>query len=236
MRSCIIRLLSIACSFALSIADRAGAAPFVNLDFEQSMVQPGGPLFVPTGVAFPGWTARVDNANFNSVGHNYIGIGEPVVSVWDREVLGQGMLLLEGQFMAFLETNADGNRFTSLSQTGDVPVGTRSLTLLCDGRRGPPGFKVDGTTVPMVFLSGGLSRAMYGADITQFAGTTVELRLVSGTLTGENNGKRTFDDLRLSPIAIPEPAIGVAPLAAIIMVTVSRARQTTSHTVKEDHS
>ncbi|MBC8105720.1 MAG: PEP-CTERM sorting domain-containing protein [Anaerolineae bacterium] len=230
MRSCISRLLFVACAFTLSLVDRAVAAPFVNLDFEQSLVQPGDPLFVPTSRAFPGWTARIDNAVLNSVGHNYIGIGEPVVSVWDREVFGQGMLLLEGQFMAFLETNADGNRFTSLGQVGDVPGGTRSMTFLCDGLRGPPVFKVNGSLIPTVFISGGIDVARYGADFTPFAGTSVELRFASGTLTATNNGKRTFDDVRFSSEPIPEPTTlpALMALTGLLAVRVNRSEEKVS--------
>src|SRR5262245_45319238 len=62
------------------------AAPFVNLDFEQSTVLPSDPVIVPTSAAFPGWTAWIGNVPQDFVYHDAQGAGDPVVALYDHDI------------------------------------------------------------------------------------------------------------------------------------------------------
>ena len=83
MRKPYIRTAVLAVMLAWTSASRLLAAPFVNLDFEQSTVQPSDPTVDPVSAAFPGWTARFDGAQTNFVYHNVAGAGEPTRR-WSR--------------------------------------------------------------------------------------------------------------------------------------------------------
>jgi hypothetical protein len=201
----------------LSFVGLADAAPFVNLDFEQSTVQPGDPLVVPTSAAFPGWTARINGQTLSGVYHDYTGAGEPIVAIWDQPVVNVAFLLLEGSFMAYLKTGTNGFPGT-ISQIGDVPNGTKSLRLTCDGQQGPPTVRVNGSELPMVFISGihaPRERAIYGGDISPFAGGTVELEFRSRTDL-MFAPRQAFDAIEFSPMAIPEPSQIITAMVGFI--------------------
>jgi hypothetical protein len=220
MRRLLIRT-SILAMTLLALTRIADAAPFVNLDFEQSTVQPGDPPAVPTSAAFPGWTARFGDAISSSVYHDFALPNEPIVAVYDHEVAGAIFVLLQGQYMAYVSTGQ--GTFTSLSQVGDIPANAKSLTLLCDGSAGAPVVTIDGIPVPMHYLSGGIFNetiATCCGDISAFAGTNRELRLTSAPPKELNSGRRAFDDVRFSATPIPEP--GVSMLAALIVPCVAR--------------
>jgi hypothetical protein len=112
----------------LSVGGVAGAAPFVNLDFEQSTVQPNDPWVVPTASAFPGWSARINDQILSSVYHDYTGAGEPVVAIWDQPVQTEAFLLLEGRYMGYLKTGTNGMSPT-LSQFGLCVTANRAPQL-----------------------------------------------------------------------------------------------------------
>ncbi|MBC8107506.1 MAG: hypothetical protein H7Z14_13015 [Anaerolineae bacterium] len=221
MRSRIIRLLFVGCSFAMSLCASTVAAPFVNLDFELSTVQPTDPQVVPTAAAFPGWTARFGNNVSSTVFHDYAGAGEPIVAVYDMPAFGGSDALLQGEYMAVLGPGTD-NAVTSLAQVGDIPTGTQSMTLLCAGHAGPPIVRVNGLLVSTTYLSGIPASGevnVYGADVSAFAGQTIEIRFQSKTfIPGEDFGFRSFDDVRFSPNPIPEPGWGLCALPLIAMM------------------
>jgi hypothetical protein len=204
------------------------AAPFVNLNFEQSTVQPNDPIVVPTSAAFPGWTAWIGNTTSNNVYHDFTGGGEPIVAVFDEAVIDAGFPLLQGNYMAYLSPSTSDVR-TALSQVGDIPTGTRSMTLLCDGGAGPPIVKINGTTIPMLYRSGinfnGFPN-IYAGDVTAFGGSTVELRLECATRFELHSGRRAFDDVRFSQSPLPEPT-GATSILLILGTQMRRRRSRT---------
>lgn len=205
------------------------AAPFVNLDFEQSLVQPSDPSFVPAAAAFPGWTAEIGGVAQNFVYHDTGGIGEPVVALFDEPAQAGTMLLLQGQYMAYLETGTNTQR-SSLSQVGDIPAGTKSITLLCDGGAGPPVVTLNGIPIEMIHLSGSTASHfinLYGGDVSAFAGSSAELRLQSDSFSTSFSGRRSLDDIRFSDSPLPEPAPYWIELltSALLLNARSRNRQ-----------
>src|SRR5205814_5955765 len=84
------------------LAARAGAAPFVNLDFEQAIVPAGwSQNYLPAAQAFPGWTARIQGVIQNFVNYNYEGAGEPTITLYDRQ-LADGDFVSQGRYSAYL--------------------------------------------------------------------------------------------------------------------------------------
>jgi hypothetical protein len=104
----------------LLAASAAQASPFVNLDFEQANVPAGTGQFISTANAFPGWTARINNAALGGVYHDYDGIGEAAVALYDQPAFDLGIPLLQGSYAALLIGNGGfPPDVASLSQVGD---------------------------------------------------------------------------------------------------------------------
>jgi len=193
----------------------APAAPFVNLDFEQATILPGTPPgFVNASAAFPGWTARIGNDVQSSVAFNFTGIGEGQVVLYDR-FLGLGVAVIQPTFSACLITDAGFDAVASLSQLGDVPVGAMSLRFFADFFLPPAFLQVNGSGVALTRLSDPqiIAPVEWGADISAFAGQSVELRFTSGPLLSAR--VVTVDAISFSPLPIPEPSAG----AALVWVT-----------------
>jgi hypothetical protein len=203
---------------------RVGAAPFVNLDFEQATVPPGTATTIAASAAFPGWTPRIGTFVLSDVYYNYPGIGEASVVIYDQPLSIGGLPVLEGRFSVTLISGTDSDLESSLSQQGDIPAGMRSLRFL-----GPPRpsavIAVNGTVLELVSLPNpGSSLPLWGADITAFAGSNVDLRLSSvhppmGNVAG-------IDSLRFSTQPIPEPS--QAALLACMMAIWSFGRRANS--------
>ncbi|CAN5442507.1 hypothetical protein BH09PLA1_BH09PLA1_10820 [soil metagenome] len=195
---------------------RVLAAPFVNLDFEQATVVHTDPNFPPAidaAAAFPGWIARVGDSIRTNVTYNYRGGGQAVISLYDRPASDIGFPLLQGQYMAVLISDSAFGSSASLAQTGDVPAGTRSITFLGEAGRGAPSLLINGTAISTVNLTGnnGLGQpAKFGADLTPFAGQTVELRLSSIS-------QHAIDDFSFSTTPIPEPQLAILGLAVALV-------------------
>ncbi len=196
------------------LATPAAAAPFVNLNFEQATVPPGSPPVIPAAVGVPGWTPRVGNLVVSSVAYNSTGIGDGRVVLYDA-FLGIGIGVVEPRFSICLITDFGFDLPASLSQLGEVPEGTKSLRFLADYFRPPALLSIDGTNLPLVQLSqpSNFEPVEWGADLTAFAGQTVELRVSSGLPPSRIV---TVDALSFSSSPIPEPnstsAIGIAAI------------------------
>lgn len=201
-----MRQINVVVAFVLMlcVCTMGHASPFVNLDFEQSTVLPSDGSVVSTAAAFPGWTARFGNSTSSNVYHDYEGIGEPIVAVYDKGVSAANYVLLQGHYMGFLAPGTS-NSITSLSQVGDVPLSAQFITLLADGAEGPPIVNANGVIVPMAFLSGSHLNghaARYFGDIRTFAGTAVEFRFECTNFFNHASGRQSFDDVQF----VPEPA------------------------------
>lgn len=191
------------------VALRAPATPFVNLDFEQATVvfdPPGNPVFIQAAAAFPGWTAAIDGAPTSVVHYNFIGVGGPSVSLWDRPNINQNIPLLEGQYMATLVSGVGSNTVSSLSQTGDVPAVAQSITMLAQNNQGPPTLTINNVEVPLIKIGGGpfpFDAGVFAGDISGFAGQPVTMRFVSEA----PNGINALDHIEFSSQPVPEPSV-----------------------------
>ena len=200
----------------LTLGAVSRAAPFVNMDFEQATVVPTHPpYYISAPAAFPNWTVRIGGVQYTEVAYNNNGIGEGQVSLWDRSDPSNVGQLLQGRYMAALNTDGAFGHLAALSQTGDIPSDARSIRLLGDGGRGPAAVSINGIDIPMVFIGGQpiFNRpAMYGGDISEFAGQTVELT-VSSRFGPTFFYTVTADDIRFSTSPVPE-----SPLASLGLI------------------
>jgi hypothetical protein len=198
---------------------RLDAAPFINLDFEQATVPPNVLLSenFSAAAAFPGWTTRIGNVALSTVYYNSAGIGGPFIALYDYPLGIGGFPVLEGRYSPALHGLVPDGTEASLSQIGDIPADARSLRLLSPPDR-PPLIKINGELLSLVLLSNpGPTLPLWGADITAFAGSTVELR-ISTAHSVDEVGRGLFsgaDALIFSSIPIPEPSS--AALVALIM-------------------
>jgi hypothetical protein len=215
-------LFALLLSFAVFASSRGVAAPFVNLNFEQATVVPSNEPFIDAAAAFPGWTGRFNDFVLSDVSYNTPGIGSPILALYDRPVTDLGIALLEGQYMALFVPGTPQAR-VSLSQTGDVPSDALSIRFKTGAHLPPPSLYFNNEPLPIVRLGGGtisFEVATYGADVAAFAGSTVLLRLDSGS--GSTLSQNAVDDVTFSSIPIPEP-ISIMAIALVVLLRRARA-------------
>jgi hypothetical protein len=109
-----------------------------------------------------------------------------------------------------------GGISASVSQTGDVPAGTKSVRFIArniaySSMHVPPStlfLQMDGQSLPLVILSStGTGDFVFGADVSAWAGTTADLRFGVAAYTFPTDTLfGNFDSVSFSPIPIPEPA------------------------------
>jgi hypothetical protein len=191
----------------------AFAAPFVNLDFEQATVVPVGGDFIQAAPAFPGWTPRIDSNTISNAAYNYVGFGEPLVSLFDVPAPGIGLPLLQGQYMAALVSRSGFPIHSSLEQTGEVPGDAVTIRMLADLDLGPPIVKMNGVVVPMqLLIPSFVHGSLFAGEISTFAGSNVLLQLSSSQPPSRLVG---FDAIEFSYLPIPEPASAVLILSSM---------------------
>ncbi len=154
------------------------ASNFQDLDFESASIVPiSGKWWgtVQFGAAFPGWTG-------------YVGTNQATFALYDNMFLDSaGICLLtnsfvqEGKYSAVIEAGLDVNGqqgviSSYLSQTGTIPLEARSL-LFISGSGGPFVVSLNGQDLNVVSLGG----TLYGANVSNFSGTTAELRFTAET-------------------------------------------------------
>jgi hypothetical protein len=189
--------------FCLRIASGQG---FVNLDFEQATINPNPHTFtypLDPAEGFPGWT--VDGSG-TVVSYNGLSIGAPAVTLMGPDPSGRnpGFTPLQGSYSVFLVYFNIAGPPPTLSQSGLIPTGTRSVSFLVDGSHGDDAVvTLNGIVIPLVSVSGG----RLAGDVSAYAGRVAQLTF--STTTGNINDSEFlyFDDVQFSPSQVPEPSI-----------------------------
>jgi hypothetical protein len=210
----------------VSSARFAQAAPFVNLDFEQASVPPGTGQTIDASLAFPGWTARLGSDILTQVYYDYQGEDNGLVALYDRSDPSALVPLLQGQYDAYLRTQAFTLAPASLAQIGDIPSGSKSIRILVEGFRESPDITLGNVPIPMTRVAGrGILQEtdVYAGDISSFAGTTTELRIFS-TTAAPGVGSNVIDDITFSPLEVPEPAQFVFSIILTFCFALRRSR------------
>ncbi len=233
----------------LAASSALAQGAFQNLDFESAnlpFIPPGqyGSDVAPSN-AFPGWT--VDTAQ---VLQNNFTLGVPSVDIFgpcgtigtsEAPVIDEfySALLVSG----YLPDTPSPIRSSSLSQIGQVPATAHSIQLKVIGD--PAHFTVSlaGQVVPLtqigtgadyvythVFCGGdyyvGPTYTLYGADVSQFAGQTVELKITEVGTADSIYNRALFDDIQFSPSTIPEPNVLTLSALGAVLLTWRFLRQT----------
>jgi hypothetical protein len=204
------------CSLLLCLGwtSRLCAQAFTSLDFESATLVPipGDPYNrVYFSLALPGWTGYSGTNQLTAALYDNIFLDSTGIGIMDSSFHFLGGII-QGNYTAFLQAGLSlfpggGSDDASLSQTGLVPIGTKSLSFLAV-TNGPFAVSLGGTNLNLISSPvAGQDYSLFQADVSAFAGKTAELTF---TLFPEiphvNDTGLTLDDIMFSPDAIPEPS------------------------------
>jgi hypothetical protein len=210
-----------------------GQGAFENLDFEQAIIisapNPHTPAdaFNPISAdaALPYWTVSEDGTNCNAVWGTPTSLDETSVAL-----VAAGYSPIQGSYSVQLSAYADAPsgyyRSSSISQTGLIPAGTKSIEFLIAspfqaGSVQPnPVVTINGTAIELTQLSQSGNVITMGGDISAFAGSTVTLAFLCGATRGgafpANNDIFNLDNIQFSTQIVPEPS--ACALFALVML------------------
>ncbi|MEI7728572.1 MAG: PEP-CTERM sorting domain-containing protein [Verrucomicrobiota bacterium] len=211
---------------ALLIIPRLASAEilFTNLGFESAKIVP-----IPDDVygrvqfdqAVPGWTAYIGSEPQTMILYNNM-----YLSSSGFALMKTNGYVYDGKYAMVLQTGLrTGQQNVSLSQTGLIPAGTQSLQFKSSGERYASfDVGINGQALPLVILQTFAGYDLYAADISQFAGQTVELKFNEYMVIGYP-GELSLDSIIFSPVAVPEPAsIALFGLGGIGLFLAARRR------------
>jgi hypothetical protein len=210
-----MKLLRIACFVVPSIAllQNVSGQSFVNLDFEHPTIITSSPSaygFNSGTARIPGWTTYG-----NYFTKTYESGGDPTIVLFNSEALdsasvdlegtnyfrpaiqGQYSVYLQGGTLAYQQVNNTTNG-ASIGQTGQIPLTAQSITYCGNALQ----VTFNGQPLSFMDISNTLNYAIWGADISAYAGLTGQLLF---TTPGLNYGM--LDNIQFSSVAIPEPSI-----------------------------
>jgi hypothetical protein len=164
--------------FAEAAADAQGTFTFHNLDFESASFSGYLPdSQVPISAAMPGWSAYLGAASIQTVVYDGVSVGSGQVSIADSFISVGSLSPIQGSYSALLFGGAFGAG--TISQTGLVPTGTKSLVVDMRWGQVSPLVTLDGQTIAMLPVKVFPTYAIYAGDIAQFAGQSATLSFTS---------------------------------------------------------
>ena len=190
---------------------------FENLDFEQATIDPNPDTFtypMDPSECFPGW---IVGGSGTVVFYNGLSVGAPAVTLMGPDPSGRnpGFTPFQGSYSVFLVYFNIAGPPPTLSQSGLIPAGTRSLTFLVDGGHGDDAVvMLNGIVIPLVSVSGG----RLAADVSAWAGSVAQLTF--STPTGNIYAPELFyfDDVQFSSNPVPEPrTLGIIGLGVLLL-------------------
>jgi hypothetical protein len=204
--------MTLIASFGLCLVAQA-RSDFRNLGFDEAPTTSGPLQAADTLTYLPGWTLKyggqaqsfIDVDTIGNVGNNGYAILNSIHNTLGLPVEGRYSLLLDNGFF-------NGQAVTwEISQTGTVPTDARSIQFKNFEGFLSPTLRIGGTDISPILLghqigSGNLRFDIYGADVTPYAGQTVEL--VFYTRPGAYKDFYGFDSISVSSTVIPEPSTG----------------------------
>jgi hypothetical protein len=197
----------------LAASSALGQGMFQNLDFEQTTVlQTSQTNNVSALDGLPGWTVYASTNQLTFVGFNNACLSATCVSLLGTN--GDpvfGYRSFDGGFSVLLQGGLSGsgpNQYpsaASIRQTGVVPATARSMVFEARPDIGFLSVLVDGASVPYSTLSNSPNYTLFGADVSKFAGETVELQFSVTRQSGTPQSSWILDSIQFSDLAIPEP-------------------------------
>jgi len=179
---------------------------FQNLSFENGTIIPDGssPHSINAEAALPGWTVSYGsgpggvNIMYNAFNLSYAAVGlHDSKSTITQPLQGNDSVMLQSSQYPFAGDSA------SLSQTGLVPNGTKSMVFMGSGIPGYFQVSLGGQTLSLTPLSVTSSYTLWGADISWAAGTTAALQF---TVNGSQFSTLLLDGIQFSTQPAPEPS------------------------------
>lgn len=206
---------------SLAFLRSASGQDFQDLNFESATLVPvsgdayGGVQFAQ---AFPGWTVTIVGAIDTNALYNSIFLDSAGIAIIDHTSSYFAGDVIQGNYTAVLESGlgstAPNNEFptdVTLSQTGSIPAGTKSLQFKANNWFDSSGVfaaTLGGQTLSLTVLGTGSNYTLYGADVSRWAGQTTQLAF---TVFGENphvNDEALFlDAIQFSNESVPEPSV-----------------------------
>jgi PEP-CTERM motif len=207
---------------AVSIADSTASQTFTNLNFERAQVVVNDPDFgfLDWNLAVPGWSPSSGN-DTSSVYYRspHLGISQYYLLV---DSISFPSSLLAGRYsLAFASGHLTSDPTSPwvqayISQTGSIPNDARSIRLSATGIFD---VFVGGVSIPMQALGGNA----YAGDISAFAGTTSEFRIVNTSWAVQD--PVVADNIVFSSLSAPEPSsMALLGAGAIVSVIIWRRR------------
>jgi hypothetical protein len=181
----------------LAASSALAQGTFVNLNFEAANVTdlpyPGSGDVVAISNGVPGWSIA-PQLGPGLMGHNSLPLGGAAVEIFGPD--WPSTQILEGFYTVGLFHSIAGPPVNaSIFQTGQIPMGTRSLQFYGNGAYA---LSFAGHEVPLVAIGTGFNYTIFGGDVSTFAGETGEL-----LFTGDG----LLDNIVFSPTAVPEPGV-----------------------------
>ena len=170
---------------------------FQNLNFEDT--NPGLNFGLASAAsALPYWTAYIGGVQQTEVWYNGVSTGAPQISL-----LGPALGPIDGDYSVLL-TGSFPASTPSISQTGVIPAGTKTLLFKAVGGNGALGVTIDNQSVPFSPIANGPNYTLFAANISAWAGDTEQLTFSALQDTFSINWWE-LDDISFSPNAVPEP-------------------------------
>ncbi len=197
---------------------------FRNLDFEQARVIPlegWGLPYIATSNAIPGWNAAARSDGTPYIPFNVLSLGAPWITLHDIYDHNPGgpVPIIQGYYSVFLQASYPGAEVVPyIYQTGRITLDTRSLTYkISDGGTGLDVFFdvfFNDTELLITRLAVTDDYELWGADLSDFSGDYGELKF---------RGQGELDDIKFSPLEVPEPAMwSILLLGGVVMARFRR--------------
>jgi hypothetical protein len=203
---------------------------FQNLDFESAAVPnvtSAEVVFIPTTNGVPAWSAYTGTNSEPLIMYNGVSAGSAQISVIDQHTAFFSNNVIGGNFTVTLDAGerTAGIVPAAIAQTGLVPSAAKSISFsaaqVSFGQISDLELTFAGYPVLFSLAGTGPNFGVYVGDISQFAGTSGELRFTERPISSQFSTV-ALDDIQFSDVAIPEPApVGLLICAAIIALGMS---------------
>jgi hypothetical protein len=192
-----------------------GQGTFQNLDFESTTVsQSQAPGVVDVTLALPSWSVYIGTNQQSLIRYNDVAIGSTSVDLLGSNAPGTGYASIEGGFSVLLQGGVAGSgpnlypAAASIRQIGLVPASARSVLFKAQpDNAGSLSVSLGGTSIPYSILSMTPRYNLYGANISAYAGQTLELDFSVSRFSGTAYSNWNLDSIEFSASLIPEPGV-----------------------------
>jgi len=214
---------------------------FANLNFEQASIVSAPSGYTPgdaydallASSALPYWTVSEDGTVCTAVWGAPVALDETSVALLTaNNGYYSGYVPLQGsysvQFYAYADAPSGYYHTASISQTGQIPLGSQSIQFLMmsppvagGAIQASPIVTINGTPISLSAISSSDGVMTMAGDISAYAGTTVDLAFLCQATSGsfpEDENIFTLDGIQFSPQSVPEPSsLGLLGIGAAII-------------------